>query len=240
MKKILLISTMLIVILMFSGCSMNKEKKVDKATQLKNITKIQNDVSEVMGKDYEYVITNMGEPYMTTYYINTEKYGDYQHLDKEGILKNINIEMVYPKDGYTSSALYIDINKDKVVGVESDEFVGFTSGFEDLPEKAKSTNVIIDFYNNQSFIDSSEVDFNSVKSYTGKNIEELTKETKLNMPNAVAYSKNKEKIINYFIMKSKNDNSISVISVTEENEKIIDISKVSDVSVIKELINMSK
>lgn len=242
MKKIVLISTMLIVILMFSGCSMNKEKKVDKATQQKNITKIQNDVSEIMGKDYEYVINNIGQPYMTTYYIDTEKYADYENLDKEGIFKNLNIEMVYPKDGYERSALYIDISKGKVVDVESDEFnefVGLTSGFEDLPEKAKSTNVIIDFFNDQSFIDSNKVDLNSIKSYIGKNIEELIRDTSLDMPHAIAYNKNKEKIINYFIVNSKNNNSTFIISVTEENDKIINITQVSDASLIKELINMS-
>lgn len=239
MKKSLLISIMLIVILMFSGCSMKSGKKVDKATQQKNITKIQNDVSEVMGKNYEYVMDTMGDPYMTTYYINTEKYGEFEHLDKEGILKNLNIEMVYPKEGYESSALYVDISKDKVVDVESDEFVGLSSGFEDLPKEAKSANVIVDFYNDQAFIDSSKVDLKSIKSYIGKNIEELVKDTSLDMPNAVAYSKNKEKIINYYILQSKNNNTVFVVSVTEDKEKILDITQVSDASLIKELINMS-
>ncbi|MDO7206535.1 hypothetical protein Q5M85_22975 [Paraclostridium bifermentans] len=41
----------------------------------------------------------------------------------------------------------MDISKDKVVNVESDEFVGLSSGFEDLPKEAKSNNVIIDFFN---------------------------------------------------------------------------------------------
>ncbi|GIM33026.1 hypothetical protein [Paraclostridium bifermentans] len=239
MKKSLLISIMLIVILMFSGCSMKSEKKVDKATQQKNITKIQNDVSEVMGKNYEYVMDNIGDPYMTTYYINTEKYGEYEHLDKEGILKNLNIEMVYPKEGYESSALYVDISKDKVVNVESDEFVGLSSGFEDLPKEAKSANVIIDFFNDQSFIDSSKVDLKSIKSYIGKNIDDLVRDTSLDMPNAVAYSKNKEKIINYYILKSEKNNTTFVVSVTEDKGKILDIMEVSDASLIKELINMS-
>ncbi|OXX82973.1 hypothetical protein AVM15_14295, partial [Paraclostridium benzoelyticum] len=179
---------------------MKSEKKVDKATQQKNMTKIQNDVSEVMGKNYEYVMDNIGDPYMTTYYINTDKYGEYENLDKEGILKNLNIEMVYPKDGYESSALYVDISKDKVVNVESDEFVGMSSGFEDLPKEAKSANVIIEFYNDQAFIDASKVDFKSIKTYIGKNIDELIRDTSLDMPNAVAYSKNKEKMINYYIL----------------------------------------
>lgn len=239
MKKSLLISTMLIVILMFSGCSMKSEKKVDKATQQKNMTKIQNDVSEVMGKNYEYVMDNIGDPYMTTYYINTDKYGKYENLDKEGILKNLNIEMVYPKDGYESSALYVDISKDKVVNVESDEFVGMSSGFEDLPKEAKSANVIIEFYNDQAFIDASKVDLKSIKTYIGKNIDELIRDTSLDMPNAVAYSKNKEKIINYYILEIKNNKTTFVVSVTEDKGKILDITQVSDASLIKELINMS-
>lgn len=239
MKKSLLISTMLIVILMFSGCSMKSEKKVDKATQQKNMTKIQNDVSEVMGKNYEYVMDNIGDPYMTTYYINTDKYGEYENLDKEGILKNLNIEMVYPKDGYESSALYVDISKDKVVNVESDEFVGMSSGFEDLPKEAKSANVIIEFYNYQAFIDASKVDFKSIKTYIGKNIDELIRDTSLDMPNAVAYSKNKEKMINYYILEIKNNKTTFVVSVTEDKGKILDITQVSDASLIKELINMS-
>ena len=238
MNKSLLVSILLMGILIFSGCSMKIEKKVDKATQQKNITKIQNDVSEIMGKNYEYVVDNIGNPYMTTYYINTKEYIEYEHLDKTGILENLNIEMVYPKDGYESSALYIDISKNKVVNVESDEFVGFSSGFEDLPEKVKSANVIIDFYNNQPFINTSGFDLKSIKPYIGKNIEELIKETDLDMPNAVAYNKNKDKIINYYILESKNSKTTFVVSVTEDKGKIIDITQISDVSLIKELINM--
>ncbi|MEN2259336.1 hypothetical protein AAIB48_18030 [Paraclostridium benzoelyticum] len=203
------------------------------------MTKIQNDVSEVMGKNYEYVMDNIGNPYMTTYYINTDKYGEYENLDKEGILKNLNIEMVYPKDGYESSALYVDISKDKVVNVESDEFVGMSSGFEDLPKEAKSANVIIEFYNDQAFIDASKVDFKSIKTYIGKNIDELIRDTSLDMPNAVAYSKNKEKMINYYILEIKNNKTTFVVSVTEDKGKILDITQVSDASLIKELINMS-
>ena len=61
------------------------------------------------------------------------------------------------------------------------------------------------------------------------------------MPNAVAYSKNKEKIINYYILQSKNNNNntVFVVSVTEDKGKILDITQVSDASLIKELINMS-
>ncbi|MEG0180626.1 MAG: hypothetical protein RR657_01945, partial [Peptostreptococcaceae bacterium] len=135
MKNFKIISIVLISILIFSGCSMNnkKDKEIDKATQQKNITKVQNDISEIMEKDYEYVINNMGKPYLTTYYINTEDYKNYKGLDSQQLLSELNLEMVYPKEGYESSALYIDIEKNKVVDVESNEFVGTSSGFEDVP-----------------------------------------------------------------------------------------------------------
>ncbi|MCG4723053.1 hypothetical protein L0M81_14050, partial [Alistipes putredinis] len=72
------------------------------------------------------------------------------------------------------------------------------------------------------------VDLKSIKSYIGKNIEELVRDTSLDMPNAVAYSKNKEKIINYYILQSKNNNTVFVVSVTEDKGKILDITQVSD------------
>ncbi|EPZ55771.1 hypothetical protein H477_3132 [[Clostridium] sordellii ATCC 9714] len=45
----------------------NNKIEIDEATQQKNITKVQNDITEIMGKNYEDVIKNIGKPYLTTY-----------------------------------------------------------------------------------------------------------------------------------------------------------------------------
>ena len=238
MRNLKFISVLLISILIFSGCSMNKSKKVDKATQQKNITKIQNDVSEIMGKDYKYVIKNMGDPYVTTYYINAKDYKGYKNLDFDNLLNRLNIEMIYPKEGYESSALYLDISKDKVVGVKSNEFVGVSSGFDNSLYSDKS-DIIIDFYNRQNPINLDELKNISLDIYEGDSMEDLVENTSLEAPNAIAYSKHGDKIINYYILDNNKDKSKVAISITEENGKIINISQDSKSSIINGLINLS-
>src|SRR3712207_1027603 len=182
MKILNIVSMLLISILIFSGCSMKNNKiEIDEATQQKNITKVQNDITEIMGKNYEDVIKNIGKPYLTTYYINRDDYKKYEKLDSDELLKQLHLEMVYPKEGYESSALYIEINKDKVIDVSSNEFVGTSHGFDDLPESSKSTDVIIDIYNNQKYISEEKLKGISIESYKGKNIEQLMQETPLDM-----------------------------------------------------------
>jgi hypothetical protein len=238
MRNLKFISVLLISILIFSGCSMSKSKKLDKATQQKNITKIQNDVSEIMGKDYKYVIKNMGDPYVTTYYINAKDYKDYKQLDFDDLLNRLNIEMIYPKEGYESSALYLDISKNKVVGVKSDEFIGVSSGFDNLLYSDKS-DIIIDFYNRKNPINIDKLKNISLDIYKGHSMEELIENIGLEEPNAIAYGKNGNKMINYYILDSDKDKSKVAISITEENGKIINISQDSKSSIVNSLINLS-
>ena len=60
-----------------TGCSSKDIGSVqsiaDEATHQRTMTKVQNNVSEIIGKDYKYVLENMGRPYCTTYYIDIDK-----------------------------------------------------------------------------------------------------------------------------------------------------------------------
>lgn len=238
MRKVKLISTVLISILIISGCSMNKDKNVDKATQQKNITKVQNDISEIMGKDYDYVVKNMGKPYLTKYYINIDKFKNCKNLDFNQLLSKLDIELVYPKEGYESSALYVDIDNNKVVDVKTNEFVGVSSGFENLPEYASSSNLIIDFYNKQKYLSMDKLKCISLKSYEGKSIKDFAKETGLDAPNAFAYSENSNKIISYYILDNNKDTLEDIIAVAQENDKITSISQVSKSSIVNSLAKL--
>ena len=76
MKK-LLTFTFIISALLITGCS-NKsinsiETSYDEATYQKTMTKVQNNVNEIIGKEYKYVLDNMGNPYCTRYYIDNDK-----------------------------------------------------------------------------------------------------------------------------------------------------------------------
>ena len=238
MRKVKLISTVLISILIISGCSMNKDKNVDKATQQKNITKVQNDISEIMGKDYDYVVKNMGKPYLTTYYINIDKFKNCKNLDFNQLLSKLDIELVYPKEGYENSALYLDIDNNKVVDVKTNEFVGVSSGFENLPEYASPSNVIIDFYNKQKYLSMDKLKGISLKSYEGKSIKDFAKETGLDAPNAFAYSANSNKIISYYILDNNKDTLEDIIAVAQEDDKITSISQVSKSSIANSLAKL--
>ena len=238
MRKVKLISTVLISILIISGCSMNKDKNVDKATQQKNRTKVQNDISEIMGKDYDYVVKNMGKPYLTTYYINIDKFKNCKNLDFNQLLSKSDIELVYPKEGSESSALYVDIDNNKVVDVKTNEFVGVSSGFENLPEYASSSNLIIDFYNKQKYLSIDKLKDISLKSYEGKSIKDFAKETGLDAPNAFAYSANSNKIISYYILDNNKDTLEDIIAVAQEDDKITSISQVSKSSIANSLAKL--
>ncbi|EQF26079.1 putative lipoprotein [Clostridioides difficile CD160] len=126
LKKSLVCVTILGIVLVGCHKENTKEKNqvANKATQQKTMTKVQNDVNEIMSKDYNFVIKNMGIPYNTIYYIKPKD------LKESDTMQDINtssyMTLVYPK--YTGnneldgSALYIDINKNKVVNVETNSF----------------------------------------------------------------------------------------------------------------------
>ena len=217
---------------------MKEEKEVDKATQQKNMTKVQNDASEVIGKDYNQVLDIMGKPYITTCYINTKDYKDYKSLSDKQLLSKLNAQLVYPKEGYESSALYLDLKNNKVVGVKSNEFVGLSSGFEDMPDYAKSSNFIIDFYNKQEYIKDKDLELDTLKSYVGQTEDELHKNSVLAEPNAKAYTKDKTKFINYYILSNDKGNLENMISVTFENNKITDISKMSEMDLLRKIVSL--
>ncbi|MCC0644537.1 MULTISPECIES: hypothetical protein [unclassified Clostridioides] len=126
LKRSLVCVTILGIVLVGCHKETTKEKNqvASKATQQKTMTKVQNDVNEMIDKDYKYVIKNMGIPYNTIYYIKNK------NLKESNAMQDINtssyMTLVYPK--YTGnneldgSALYININKNKVVNVETNSF----------------------------------------------------------------------------------------------------------------------
>ncbi|EJA6628890.1 hypothetical protein PV573_07305 [Clostridioides difficile] len=126
LKRSLVCVTILGIILVGCHKENTKEKNqvASKATQQKTMTKVQNDVNEIMNKDYKYIIKNMGIPYNTFYYIKPKV------LKESNTMQDINtssyMTLVYPKytgnDELDGSALYVDINENKVVNVKTNSF----------------------------------------------------------------------------------------------------------------------
>lgn len=236
MRKIKIISLILVSVLVFSGCSVNKSKEVDKATQQKNITKVQNNINEIMGKDYEYIRSNLGEPYATTYYIDLANYNTISDINIDELTENLRAQMTYPKEGYESSALYIGINKNTVVDVRTDSFVGKSLGSEHAPEYVGRNDLIIDVYEKSRELDISEIDEKEIIKYINKDIDLLNNKLGVNSANVIINSKSKRKTINLYVATDSN----TILVVKECNNKINNVSLQIEDNIISNIIKEFK
>ena len=150
-RKALMISFISFAFLV-TGCSSkgidSVQQIADEATCQKTMTKVQNNVNEIIGKDYKYVLENMGRPYCTTYYIDMDKVKDISNIEE---LNNIeNIRLIYPKetnvDKSKSSALYIQLDNNIVKDVQTYELLS-----KDEKENIKSSvDIVVDRYSEKT------------------------------------------------------------------------------------------
>ncbi|RDY23374.1 hypothetical protein CHF27_008395 [Romboutsia maritimum] len=219
----------IIVLSMFiTGCNIENTKKedviADKATQQKTMTKVQNDVNEIMNKDYNYVVKNMGVPYCTTYYISADSIKkDIDTIEK--LNKVTNIRLVYPK--YTSdnkmekSALYIEINKNKVTEVENYDF-----STRDINKESynKNIDIIIDKYDEKEKINLKDIKNIDLEKFKDEDKEKIKKIVGNKNPNLEAYTKNKdEAYIMSYLLKDENKNESKVLTIFIYRNKIKEV-----------------
>lgn len=189
MKYIKLIFIILIMMI-FSGCSntnIDSNNVPKKALQQRTMTKVQSNVNEIIGKNYDYILNNMGLPYSTTYSIN-EKDLNYaknsiatESIDKDDIKNVDSIGLLYPN--YTSnnktdgSAIYITIRDDKVVKVQTCTF----DDFEVSKILNKRDNITISSYNEYDQLDLKHINLSKVEEYinqTEENVSDFMKNKK--------------------------------------------------------------
>lgn len=220
-KKLLV--SLIFFSIFITGCS-NKNKNIetiDKAKQQQTMTKVQNDVNEIMNKDYNYVLDNMGEPYSITYWVDKDS------VNKIGNLEELNkghIAMTYPK--YTSdnkldgSALYIELNKDKVIEVQTFDFKSCNPTEDD-----RENNILaIDKYSENIELELDLIENINLSSLKNKNVSYLYEKINNINPRLNIYDMvGKTKSIEIYTL--KNSNKILVLFLDNEilkETKIID------------------
>lgn len=225
LKKI--ICSIVLIGIFITGCSKSNIKEpskiADEETRQKTMTKVQNNANEIIGKDYDYVLKNMGVPYCTTYYIDAELMESANTIDElNKIVTANNMRLIYPK--YTSdneidgSALYIEINNYKVIGVQTYEFSDY-----DIETEAVSNNVdiIVDQYNEKITLPIEKFENIDFKNYIQKDKEELYSLLDKDSSNFEAYDKErKEKIKGYFL--KENDGSFKNVLTIYEKDNLIE------------------
>lgn len=236
-KKVFCIIAMCVFM---TGCNTSNEKKTelvaDKATQQKTMTKVQNDVNEIMNKDYDYIIKNMGIPYCTTYYIDTDNIEEGDIYSLNDIRSATDFRLVYPK--YSSdnelgkSALYIELHNNKVVEVQTYEFSKYDINLEDVNS---NMDLIIDMYDENSSIQLNTVDSKDFKKYIGLELESLNNIVNIDLINFEVYDKYRENMVMGFFIDDKKEDTNNILTIYESNKVIEDI-KILDESKVLDLV----
>lgn len=237
MKFKIVISSIVIFGLIATGCKSSninsKEIIADDVTKQRTITKVQNDVNEILDKDYDYILKNMGRPLYSTYYIDSEDINDI-NIDKLNQLeKKSNMVLVYPKDDNNNeidkSALYIELKDNKVIDVQTYKLSEYDMEIDTAPEYA---DLIIDKYNDKVILSESSIEKKEFSNYIGKNQAEIFKLIGEELPNFDAFNKDSTKEVMGYFLEGKDGNVKNVLTVYIEESKIKSIDMLDKSKVI--------
>ena len=226
-RKALMISFISFAFLV-TGCSSkgidSVQQIADEATCQKTMTKVQNNVNEIIGKDYKYVLENMGRPYCTTYYIDMDKVKDISNIEE---LNNIeNIRLIYPKetnvDKSKSSALYIQLDNNIVKDVQTYELLS-----KDEKENIKSSvDIVVDRYSEKTNLLPDKFENIKLDKYIGEYI----------TANFEIYDNKREKNIKVYLLNKINSSNNEIMLVYNNSNKIENI-KIVEISEGLNLLN---
>lgn len=226
------LSRLIILAMLFTGCSNyqvpnNGISLPDEATKQKTMTKVQNDVNEIMGKDYEYVLSNLGEPNSTAYWIDKSNIDNLENLDDIEDITDINL--VYLKnvlnEGINSSALYLQL-KDKVV--KKAQIVDYSGG--NIIKTLDKSKILIDCYNDGDIVKTVDLDMKKLDDFIGIDSSEIETIVGNKQPSYDAYLYDKvEKSINVYYLDDEDkllsiftkDNKISEIKILDNKKDVV-------------------
>ena len=220
-RKVLIISFISFAFLV-TGCNSKDIDSVqaiaDEATYQKTMTKVQNNVNEIIGKDYKYVLENMGRPYCTTYYIDIDKVKDISNIEE---LNNIeNTRLIYLKeanvDKSRNSALYMQLDNNIVKEVQTYELLS-----KDEKEDIKSSvDIIVDRYSEKYSLSSDKFENIKLDKYMGKDIESFFKDIGYVKANFEIYDNKREKNIKVYLLNQVNSSNNKIMLVYNKSDKI--------------------
>ncbi|MCI9061685.1 MULTISPECIES: hypothetical protein [Romboutsia] len=221
-----------------TGCSSKDIGSVqsiaDEATHQRTMTKVQNNVSEIIGKDYKYVLENMGRPYCTTYYIDIDKVKNISNIEELNSIENIRL--IYPKetnvDESENSALYMQLDNYIVEEVQTYEILS-----KDEKEDIKSSvDIIVDRYSEEPSFSSDKFENINLDKYVGEDIELFLKDIGYITSNFEIYDNKREKNIKVYLLNQINSLNNKIMLVYNNSDKIEDI-KIVKISEGLDLIN---
>ena len=240
------LSALIILTMLFTGCSNYQVQNEgitlpDEATKQKTMTKVQNDVNEIINKDYDYVLSNLGKPNATAYWIDKNKIDSNvsmleMELDDEKYIENLeDINLVYLKkvsdENTNSTSLYLHL-KNKIV--KNAQIVDYSNSRSNITKGINKSKILIDCYDDGEIVEMSHLDTQKLNTFIGDDSREISTIVGHKQPSYDAYLYDKvEKSINVF----KLDNEDKLLAIFTKDNKISEI-KILDNK--KEVINEIK
>lgn len=227
------LSRLVILTMLATGCSnyqvQNQDISLpDEATKQKTMTKVQNNVNEIIDKDYDYVLSNLGEPNVTEYWIDKTKIKNIETLENiEGVENLTYTGLVYFKkvsqEDTNSSALYLSL-KDKVVKKAQIMDYSRANKFKHL----KKSKIRVVYSKDADIVRMTDLDIDKLDNFIGMDSNEVETIVGDNQPAgniylcdkaqksiSVYYLGNKDKLLTVFT----GDNKISEIKIFDNKEE---------------------
>lgn len=168
---------LIISCIFFTGCSnykVNNEEisMPDEATKQKTMTKVQNDIDEIKDKDYEYVISNLGEPNVITYGIDKDDIYEIEAIEDIRALGEMSLAYYknVSEDESTKSALNIYLKDNVVQKAQSVDYIS-----EDLIEDMDKSKIIVSYYKDNDTISMDNLEGKDLHNFQGMKSKELSK-----------------------------------------------------------------
>lgn len=223
---------LIILTMLFTGCSnyQVQDKGIslpNEATKQKTMTEVQNNVNEIINKDYNYVLSNLGKPNVTSYWINKGKVDDLKTL---GDIKKItDISLIYMKnvseEKANSSALYLQLNNDIV---KNAQIVDYSRA--NISKITNKYRILVNCYNNYGVVKLSDLNIKNLDDYVGIDVSKMDTIIGNKQPSYDAYLyDNKEKSLSVYKLGDKDkllaiftkDNKISEVKIIDNNKEVV-------------------
>lgn len=151
--------SVIVLSMFFTGCSSLEENNTDvsmpdASTKQKTMTKVQNNIDEIIDRDYRYVLNNLGEPNITTCWIDESEIDSVESIEQIKSLGDINL--LYFKDiaddSTNKSALLLQLKGDVVSNVKSIDYT-----YDDMTYEMDKSKVTINCYSDSDVISEKEI-----------------------------------------------------------------------------------